>query len=78
MKGALLGCVTPMNTQDLTPYVQPGAPYYGLEVSHRHPMVVFGGGVAVKVNGALTGAVGIAGGTLDNDIAVANAVVAAL
>lgn len=67
-----------MNTADLNSYVQPGAPFYGLEVSHRTPMVVFGGGVAVKKSDAFAGAVGVAGGTIDNDIAIANAVAAAL
>lgn len=67
-----------MNTADLTPYVQPGAPYYGIETSHRHPMVVFGGGVAIKKGDKLVGAVGVAGGTIDQDVAVANAVAAAI
>ncbi|MGC4025198.1 MAG: heme-binding protein [Mesorhizobium sp.] len=66
-----------MNTADLTPYVQPGAPFYGLEVSHRHPMVVFGGGVVIKSGDTVIGAVGVAGGSLDQDIEVANAVAAA-
>jgi uncharacterized protein GlcG (DUF336 family) len=67
-----------MNTADLTQYVQPGGPFYGLEVSHRHTMVVFGGGVVAKKGDAIIGAVGVAGGMLDNDIAIANAVSAAL
>jgi uncharacterized protein GlcG (DUF336 family) len=67
-----------MNTADLTQYVQPGAPFYGLEVSHRHTMVVFGGGVVAKKGEAIIGAVGVAGGMLDNDIAIANAVSTAL
>ena len=67
-----------MNTGDLTAYVQPGAPFYGLEVSHRHPMVVFGGGIAAKVAGVFVGAVGVAGGSIENDTAIANAAAAVL
>jgi uncharacterized protein GlcG (DUF336 family) len=67
-----------MKTGDVTPYVQPGGPFYGMETSHRHPMVVFAGGLPVTKGGAGIGAVGVAGGTLDQDVAVAEAVVAAL
>ncbi|WBO21974.1 GlcG/HbpS family heme-binding protein [Sphingomonas abietis] len=67
-----------MNTADLTEYVQPGAPFYGLEVSHRHPMVIFGGGVVAKTGDEFVGAVGAAGGSIDDDVAVASAAVAAL
>jgi uncharacterized protein GlcG (DUF336 family) len=67
-----------MKTSDVTQYVQPGGPFYGMETSHRHPLVVFAGGMPVERGGAVAGAVGVAGGTLDNDVAVAEAVVAAL
>jgi uncharacterized protein GlcG (DUF336 family) len=67
-----------MKTGDVTPYVQPGGPFYGMETSHRHPMVVFAGGLPVERAGQIIGAVGVAGGTLENDVAVAESVVAAL
>ena len=67
-----------MKTGDVTPYVQPGGPFYGMETSHRHPMVVFAGGLPVERGGQVIGAVGVAGGTLDNDVAVAEAVLAML
>ena len=60
-----------MKTGDVTPYVQPGGPFYGMETSHRHPMVVFAGGLPVERGGQVIGAVGVAGGALDNDVAVA-------
>jgi len=62
-----------MKTGDVTPYVQPGGPFYGMETSHRQPLVIFAGGLPVT-----NGAVGVAGGTLENDVAVAEAVLAAL
>jgi len=67
-----------MKTGDLTEYVQPGGPFYGMEVSHRHPLVVFGGGQPVSRSDQVIGAVGVAGGTIDNDEAVAAAAVAAI
>lgn len=67
-----------MKTGDVTPYVQPGGPFYGMETSHRQPMVVFAGGLPVERGGQIIGAVGVAGGTLENDVAVAESVMAAL
>jgi len=67
-----------MKTADVTEYVQPGGPFYGMETSHRTPMVVFGGGVPVEKAGAVIGAVGVAGGMVPDDVAVAEAVAAAL
>lgn len=67
-----------MNTADVTQYVQPGGPFYGMETSHRHPMVVFGGGVPVKSGDQVVGAVGVAGGAIDQDVAVATAVADAI
>ena len=67
-----------MKTGDVTPYVQPGGPFYGMETSHRHPMVVFAGGLPVERGGQVIGAVGVAGGSLDNDVAVAQAALAVL
>lgn len=67
-----------MKTGDVTQYVQPGGPFYGMETSHRHPMVVFGGGQPITVSGEVIGAVGVAGGTIDDDEAVAAAAAAAI
>jgi uncharacterized protein GlcG (DUF336 family) len=67
-----------MKTGDVTAYVQPGAPFYGMETSHRQAMVVFAGGIPIEIGGTVIGAVGVAGGTLDNDVAVAQTVVDAL
>lgn len=66
-----------MNSADLNDAVQPGGPFYGLEHTQRQPMVVFGGGIYVEKDG-FSGAVGVAGGTIEQDIEVAEAVAAAL
>lgn len=62
-------------TADLMAAVQPGGPFYGLEVSHRQPFVVFGGGVPVTVNGVVIGAIGVSGGSAEQDVDVAEAAV---
>ena len=67
-----------MKTSDVTPYVQPGGPFYAMETSHRQPLVVFAGGLPVERGEQVIGAVGVAGGALENDVAVAESVVAAL
>lgn len=66
-----------MNSADVTQAVQPGGPFYGMEHTQRQPMVVFGGGIYVAKKG-FTGAVGVAGGTIEQDVTVAEAVAAAL
>jgi uncharacterized protein GlcG (DUF336 family) len=60
-------------TADLGPLVQPGAPFYGLEVSHRQPLVVFGGGMPITHGGEVVGAVGVSGGSAEQDVDVAEA-----
>jgi uncharacterized protein GlcG (DUF336 family) len=75
---AYTACSVQMRTHDLAPHVQPGAPFYGFETSHRHPLVVFGGGVPVTRNGIVVGAVGVSGGSIDEDVSLAEAVTAFL
>ncbi|HWA42426.1 MAG TPA: heme-binding protein [Hypericibacter adhaerens] len=67
-----------MKTGDVTQYVQPGGPFYAMETSHRTPLVVFGGGLPVELGGKVVGAVGVAGGSIDQDVAVAEAAIAAI
>jgi uncharacterized protein GlcG (DUF336 family) len=67
-----------MKTGDLLPLVQPGAPLYGLEIAHTPPLVVFGGGHPLTVGDKVIGAVGVAGGMVPDDEAVAAAVAAAI
>ncbi|MHB8589359.1 MAG: GlcG/HbpS family heme-binding protein [Candidatus Dormibacteraceae bacterium] len=67
-----------MKTSDVSGVAQPGAPLYGLEVTHRQPLVIFGGGVPLSVDDEIVGAVGVAGGTVDQDEEVALAGAAAI
>lgn len=70
---AYTACSVEMKTADLAPHVQPGATFYGFETSHRHPLVVFGGGVPVRQNGVVVGAVGVSGGSMADDVSLAEA-----
>jgi glc operon protein GlcG len=45
---------------------------------HRDRLVIFGGGLPIVVDGAIVGAVGVSGGSVDQDEEVAKAGVAAL
>ena len=66
-----------MNTEAIGEYCRPGGPSYGLENSNGG-LVVFAGGVPLRdATGTLVGAVGVSGGSPDQDAAVANAAAAA-
>lgn len=60
-----------MPTADLNPIVQPGQPLYGLAIAHQRPFVTFGGGVPLFLEGEIVGAIGVAGGTPEQDATVA-------
>lgn len=67
-----------MSTGDIGPLTQPGQPLFGLETSHGRPFITFAGGQPLRLDGEIIGAVGVAGGMVDQDDQVAAAAVAAL
>lgn len=67
-----------MHTRDVGPLTHPGQPLYGLETTHRSPLVTFAGGRPVELGGSIAGAVGVAGGTVDQDQEIADAAAAAI
>lgn len=56
----------------------PGKPLFGIQESNEGKVVIFGGGVPVRDGGSIIGAVGASAGTVEQDIAVAEAAIAAL
>jgi len=63
------------STRNLAPAVQPGAPMFGIESGFRDPLLFVGGGVpVVDAGGRLVGAIGVGGGSPDDDHAIAEAV----
>lgn len=69
--------VNRMPTRDLAPLVQPGTEFYGYDSLVGGRMVVFAGGMPLEHNGTLVGAVGVSGGSADEDQQAADAAVAA-
>ncbi len=67
-----------MKTADIMPLVQPGAALYGMDTAHQPPMVVFGGGQPIQRGDEVIGAVGVAGGVVPDDEAIAAAVADAI
>jgi uncharacterized protein GlcG (DUF336 family) len=65
-------------TSDLAKMAQPGAPLFGIEQSNGGKVVIFGGGLPVLIGGKIVGAVGTSAGTVEQDIAVAEAAAAAV
>jgi len=68
-------------TKDVDVATQPGGPLFGLQTSHLaagRSLVTFGGGVPITtVGGVIVGAIGVAGGSPDQDHEVAAAGAAA-
>ena len=65
-------------TDYLAELAQPGAPLFGIERSNGGNVVIFGGGLPVKVDDQIVGAVGTSAGSVEQDIAVAEAAASAI
>ena len=65
-------------TSDLANLAQPGKPLFGIQESNAGKVVIFGGGIPVMFDGSIVGAVGASAGTVEQDIAVAEAAIAAV
>jgi uncharacterized protein GlcG (DUF336 family) len=73
---AFSALVNRMPTRDLAPLVQPGAEFYGYDSLAGGRMVVFAGGMPLLRDGVLVGAIGVSGGSSDEDQRAADAAVA--
>src|SRR5262245_9205886 len=65
-------------TSDLATLAQSGKPLFGIQESNAGKVVIFGGGVPVVLNETIVGAVGASAGTVEQDVAVAEAAIAAI
>src|SRR5262245_36387307 len=65
-----------METRELAPLAQPGGPLYGIEASNDGRLIVFAGGIPLKARGRVVGAIGVSGGSVEQDQEVAEAGVA--
>lgn len=66
-----------MESGDLGPLSQPGGPLFQIEVSNGG-LITFPGGIPLEGDGGIIGAIGVSGGTVEEDRRVAQAGVAAL
>ena len=66
-----------ISTKELAAKSQPGKPLFGIATSHGGRIVIFAGGIPLKAHGRVVGAVGVSGGTPDQDHQVAEAGAAA-
>lgn len=56
-----------MSTAELSRLSAPGQPLYGIQHTNEGKIVIFGGGEVLEVNGKIAGALGVSGGTLEQD-----------
>lgn len=55
------------STEELGKLCQPGGPLYGIQYTNEGKMVVFGGGEPLFIGDKMIGALGVSGGTAEED-----------
>ncbi|MFC5756584.1 MULTISPECIES: GlcG/HbpS family heme-binding protein [unclassified Rhizobium] len=78
IKKAVTARLFDKKTDYLASLAQPGRPLFGIHQSNDGNVVIFGGGLPVVREGRLIGAVGASAGSVEQDIAVAQAAVSAI
>jgi len=65
-------------TAELAHLAQPNGPLFGIAQSNDGKVVIFGGGLPVRIAGSIVGAVGTSAGSVEQDEEVAQAALAAI
>ncbi len=60
-----------MPTSEVGKLAQPGEMLYGIQHTLEGKIVLFGGGIPLRLDGKVAGGIGISGGTVEEDIQVA-------
>lgn len=60
-----------IETEALAKLTLPGEPLYGIQETNGGRVVVFGGGIPILKDGKALGAVGVSGGTVEEDVCIA-------
>lgn len=60
-------------TKDLATYSQTGGQFFGIHTSNDGKVIIFSGGIPLKKDGRVVGAIGVSGGSGEQDHAVAQA-----
>lgn len=66
-----------ISTKDLSKNAQPGEQFYGINASNNGKVMIFAGGWPLTRDGEVVGAIGVSGGSGDQDEAVTEAGAAA-
>jgi uncharacterized protein GlcG (DUF336 family) len=62
-----------ISTRELSEMAQPGKDFYGIHVSNGGRVMIFAGGIPLRKEGIVAGAIGVSGGTGAQDQEVAEA-----
>lgn len=62
-----------ISTKDLATHSQSGGQFFGIHASNNGKIMIFAGGIPLKRDGKVLGAVGVSGGSGEQDHAVAQA-----
>ena len=62
-----------ISTKDLAEHSQSGGQFFGIHVSNHGRIMIFAGGIPLKRDGEIVGAVGVSGGDEEQDTTVAEA-----
>ena len=62
-----------MATKDLAAHSQSGGQFFGIHASNHGKIIIFAGGIPLKKEGKVVGAIGVSGGSGEQDHAVAEA-----
>lgn len=73
LKKAYTSTALKMTTEQIATLVKPNESLYGLQNDSKY--IVFGGGIPLVAAGEIIGAIGVSGGSVEEDIRVANACV---
>ena len=67
-----------VSTAELAANSQPGQPFFGIHVSNHGRVMIFAGGIPLRRDGSIIGAIGVSGGSGTQDDAVARVGASAL
>jgi len=77
MKKAYTSRAFDIETRELAKHSQSGGEFFGIHISNNGKIMIFAGGIPLKLDGKVVGAIGVSGGSGDQDHAVAAAGAAA-
>lgn len=62
-----------MPTDELGEAAQPDEPLFGINTTNDNRLIIFGGGIPLEKEGEIVGAIGVSGGSPEEDVTVAEA-----